>query len=199
MINDAIREVILLSWPTLVIVLSIVVILRVAYISRSERKFVFNEEIFDLLFLAYVLVLFQLVVSQDISGGGTNLMPFREILRYDFGSVGFYKQVIGNMLLFVPLGYFATKYCKIKGLGGITIIILLCSGIIESVQHFIGRSFDIDDIILNTVGGIIGFLIFIALNAIKKHLPSILQKDWIYDLLSIIVIIFIGFYVFKLF
>ena len=160
MIRSTIREAIMVSWPTLVIVLSIVVILRIAYIIKSDRKFVIHEELFDLIFITYVLVLFNLVASQDIAGGGTNLMPFREILRYEIGSTSFYKQVVGNVLLFVPLGYFSTKYCNIKGLGGISIIILLCSTIIESVQHFIGRSFDIDDIILNLVGGIIGFLIY---------------------------------------
>lgn len=198
MIHDALREVIYMSWPTLVIVLSIVIILRLAYISRSERKFVLYEEFIDLLFLSYVLVLFQLVSSQDISGGGTNLMPFREILRYDFKSVEFYKQVMGNVLLFVPLGYFAAKYCRIKGLAGITLITLLCSLIIESVQHFIGRSFDIDDIILNVVGGIAGFIVYITFKAIGRHFPEFLRKDWIKNLISICALIFIGFYIYKL-
>ncbi len=199
MINEALKDVILMSWPTLVIVLAIVIILRVAYLTKSERKFVLYEEIFDLLFLAYVLILFQLVTSQDIAGGGTNWMPFREILRYDVGTTEFYKQVLGNMLLFVPLGYFASKYCKLKGLGGITIITLLCSATIETVQHFIGRSFDIDDIILNVTGGIIGFLIYVALKAIGKHLPEFLRKDWIKNIISIIILVFIVLYTYKLF
>ncbi len=199
MINSAVRDVILLLWPSLVIVLSIVVILRITYILRSDRKFVFHEEIMDFIFLAYVLILFQLVSSQDISGGGTNLMPFKEILRYDFGSANFYRQVLGNILLFIPLGYFASKYCKLKGLGGITLVTLLCSGIIETVQHFIGRSFDIDDIILNLVGGIIGFLIYIAFSAIEKHLPDFLRKDWIKNIIALFIMILIGLYIYKLF
>ena len=90
----AIRSVIKMSLPTLIIVVAIVVILRVTYILKSDkRKFVFHEEIFNLLFLAYLVMLFQLVTSQDIPGGGTNLMPFREIMRYPVGSASFYKQV----------------------------------------------------------------------------------------------------------
>ena len=197
--ESAIRSVIKMSWPTLVIVLTIVVILRVTYIMTSDkRKFCLYEEIFELLFLAYLVLLFQLVTSQDLPGGGTNLMPFREILRYDVGTKAFYKQVFGNILLFIPLGYFATSYCKIKGLGTITLVSLLSSITIEVTQHYIGRTFDIDDIILNVVGGIVGFLLYTALNAIRNHMPKFLQRDWFFNLLSIIVLIVLGLYVYRI-
>ena len=39
MINSTLREAVLISWPTLVIVLSIIIILRITYITRSDRKF----------------------------------------------------------------------------------------------------------------------------------------------------------------
>ena len=188
--ESEIRNVINMTWPTLTIVILIVIILRVTYFIKSERRsFVLHEEVFDLLFLAYLIVLWALVTSQDLSGGGTNFMPFREILRYDYGTVEFYKQVFGNIVLFIPLGYFATSYCKIKNLGTIMVVSLMSSAVIEVVQHFIGRSFDIDDIILNVVGGIIGFLLYISLTAIRNHLPKILRKDWFLSLVSIIIIV----------
>ena len=197
--ESAIRSVIKMSWPTLVIVLTIVVILRVTYIMTSDkRKFCLYEEIFEILFLAYLVLLFQLVTSQDLPGGGTNLMPFREILRYDVGTKAFYKQVFGNILLFIPLGYFATSYCKIKGLGTITLVSLLSSITIEVTQHYIGRTFDIDDIILNVVGGIVGFLIYTALNAIRNHMPKFLQRDWFYNLLSVLRLIALVLYTYKI-
>ena len=197
--ESAIRSVIKMSWPTLVIVLTIVVILRVTYIMTSDkRKVCLYEEIFEILFLAYLVLVFQLVTSQDLPGGGTNLMPFREILRYDVGTKAFYKQVFGNILLFIPLGYFATSYCKIKGLGTITLVSLLSSITIEVTQHYIGRTFDIDDIILNVVGGIVGFLIYTALNAIRNHMPKFLQRDWFYNLLSVLLLIALVLYTYKI-
>ena len=197
--ESAIRSVIKMSWPTLVIVLTIVVILRVTYIMTSDkRKFCLYEEIFEILFLAYLVLLFQLVTSQDLPGGGTNLMPFREILRYDVGTKAFYKQVFGNILLFIPLGYFATSYCKIKGLRTLTLVSLLSSLTIEVTQHYIGRTFDIDDIILNVVGGIVGFLIYTALNAIRNHMPKFLQRDWFYNLLSVLLLIALVLYAYKI-
>lgn len=193
-----IKNVINLTWPTLVIVLSIIIILRLTYIFKSERKsMVLHEELFNLLFLAYLIVLFELVTSQDLPGGGTNFMPFREILRYDYGTRSFYKQVFGNILMFVPLGYYATSYCKIKNLGTITLVSLLASSVIETVQHFIGRTFDIDDIILNVVGGIVGFLLYTGLSAIKNHLPKFMQKDWIYNVISILILALIVIYIIK--
>ena len=197
--ESAIRSVIKMSWPTLVIVLTIVVILRVTYIMTSDkRKFCLYEEIFEILFLAYLVLLFQLVTSQDLPGGGTNLMPFRGILRYEVGTKTFYEQVFGDILLFIPLGYFATSYCKIKGLGTITLVSLLSSITIEVTQHYIGRTFDIDDIILNVVGGIVGFLIYTALNAIRNHMPKFLQRDWFYNLLSVLLLIALVLYAYKI-
>lgn len=197
--TKTISEIINKFWPVVVIVVSILIIMRVTYIVKSDRRsFKLHEEIFNLLFIVYLLLLFQLVSSQELTGGGTNYIPFKEILRYEYGTTGFYKQVVGNILLFIPLGYFATSYCRIKGLGGITIVSLLSSLSIELVQKFIGRSFDIDDIILNIVGGIIGFLLYTALTAIKNHLPKFLSSNWFLNILSIVVLVLLGMYVYRI-
>ena len=200
--EKAFREVILISWPSLAVLLSIVIIMKATrYFSGDEKiHVVIHEEIFNFFFITYLLMLFQLVTSQDIQAyNSTNLVPFKEILRYDVGSKLFYKQVIGNILMFIPFGYFVTSYCKIKGLGKITIVSILSSLVIEWVQHFIGRSFDVDDIILNVIGGVIGFLLYISLNAIRNHLPSFLRKDWFLDLLSIALLVLAVLYVIKIF
>ncbi len=198
--ESAIREVIIKSWPTLAVLVSIVVIMRVTvYFKSQKRDFIIHKEIFDLLFMIYLVLLFQLVTSQDISAlHSTNFMPFREILRYDVGTRAFFKQVIGNILLFIPFGYFISSYCNIKNLGTISIVTLLSSLSIEVVQHFIGRSFDVDDIILNVVGGVIGFLFYISLNAIREHLPKFLRRDWFLNLLSILIFIIIVLYLIKI-
>jgi len=196
----AIREVVISSWPTLIVLLAIFIIMRATiYFKGESRRLILHEELFNLVFMIYLIIFFKLVTSQDIQAyNGTNLMPFREILRYNVGTSGFYKQVVGNILLFVPFGFFVSSYCRIKGLGTITLVSLLSSLTIEVVQHYIGRSFDVDDIILNVVGGIIGFLIFIALNAIKNHLPKFLRKDWFLNLLSIIIIVIIVLYLLNI-
>ena len=179
------------SWPIMAIILAMVIIIRVAYFRNHKKKVSLLNETMLLLFVAYILILFQLVTYENNGFNGVNLIPFKEILRYEFGSKEFTRQVIGNIILFIPFGFFITYYANIKNIGSAFFTTVAASIVIETVQYFIGRSFDIDDIILNVVGGIIGFLLFVALDAIKKHLPALFQKDIIYVVLSILLLVFI--------
>ena len=86
----------------------------------------------------------------------------------------------------------------IKKIGSAFFATLASSLVIEVVQYFIGRSFDVDDIILNVVGGVLGYFVYIALNAIKNHLPKFLQKDFIYNIICLIIFIVIVLYLYNL-
>lgn len=198
MIKSTFFEVLDTTWPTLVIFLTIIILLRVFTILNTSKKFILHEELLLLLFITYILFLFELVTSRDVYMNGTNLVPFREMFRYPVGSENFNRQVIGNILLFMPFGFFATYYTKIKKISSISFMSILVSLTIEVVQKYIGRSFDVDDIILNVVGGILGFLVYIGLDAIRKKLPSIFQKDSFYNFLSILLVIIICLYLFGI-
>lgn len=189
MVKNAVFDLLEGAWPTLVIFLVIVIILRIFYLNNNGKKLILHEEIMMLCFITYILLLFELVTSRDVYIGGTNLVPFREIFRYPVGSVNFYRQVVGNVILFMPFGFFATYYTKISKIRNITFVTFLVSLTIEVVQRYIGRSFDIDDIILNVIGGVAGFLIYVALDAIRKKLPGFFQKDGFYNFLSILLIV----------
>lgn len=194
MIKSTFTSVLNNVWPTLVILEVVIILMRIFYIKNSGKKFILHEELLLLLFVAYILMLFDLVTSRDVYLSGTNLVPFKEILRYSIGSENFNRQVIGNIILFIPLGFFFTYYTRIKKIGSITIIAALISFTIETVQKYIGRSFDIDDIILNVVGGIIGFLIYVGLDAIKKKLPDVFRRNWFYAFLTLILIVLLVLY-----
>lgn len=198
MIKSTFFEVLDTTWPTLVIFLTIIILLRVFTILNTSKKFILHEELLLLLFITYILFLFELVTSRDVYMNGTNLVPFREMFRYPVGSENFNRQVVGNILLFMPFGFFATYYTKIKKISSISFMSILVSLTIEVVQKYIGRSFDVDDIILNVVGGILGFLVYIGLDAIRKKLPSIFQKDGFYNFLSILLVIIICLYLFEI-
>lgn len=198
MIKSTFFEVLDTTWPTLVIFLTIIILLRVFTILNTSKKFILHEELLLLLFITYILFLFELVTSRDVYMNGTNLVPFREMFRYPVGSENFNRQVVGNILLFMPFGFFATYYTKIKKISSISFMSILVSLTIEIVQKYIGRSFDVDDIILNVVGGILGFLVYIGLDAIRKKLPSIFQKDGFYNFLSILLVIIICLYLFGI-
>ena len=190
MIVDTLTSAIMDVWPMVVIFLVVLIAIRTTYIRINHERFVFYREFWNLVFVIYALLLFQLLTSTEMNtNSGLNIVPFTEIFRYKMGSKLFMINVVGNILIFVPFGYFVSGYVKASKVSHILFISLLTSLTVELVQLQIGRSFDIDDIMLKVEGSIIGFLLFIGLTAIKKHLPRIFQSDMFYNLICIIVFV----------
>lgn len=176
-------------WPIIIIITVIVCSLRIAYIIKNKQRFCFYKEIFMLLFILYVMCLFEIVTLQDYNYGLSNYIPFKEIFRYEIGSRLFVKNIIGNILLFLPYGYFAADYIKSKRMLSICFLTMLVSITIECVQLNIGRTFDIDDVILNTIGGIFGYSLYRLLEKINGKLPAFLKTDGFINFIVIIVLI----------
>lgn len=182
-------------WPMLTIFLVIIACVRIAAIKSNNEKLVFHKEFSNLLFIIYILLLYELLTRSELNhNSGYNLVPFTEIFRYPIGSNNFYFNVVGNIVMFIPFGYFISTYIKPKRILPILIVSAISSATIEFVQSCIGRSFDVDDIILNALGAIIGFLLYVALNAIKKYLPGIFAKDIIYNIICLIILALMVFY-----
>ena len=183
------------SLPMLAIFLVIMITTRITYLIINKERFSFSKECFTLFFICYILLLFQLVTGSDISAyGGINYVPFTEIFRYQIGSKMFIVNVIGNIALFIPFGYFVSYYLKTKKHLPIFFITLITSLCIELVQLYIGRSFDIDDILLNCIGGIIGHVGYLLLDKINDHLPKFMRSETFYSLLCIIIMVLAFFY-----
>ncbi len=163
-------------WPMLTIFLVVIASVRIAAVKSNNEKLIFYKEFSYLLFIVYILLLY-------------------EMFRYPIGSKGFYFNVVGNIVMFIPFGYLISTYIKPKRILPILIVSALTSTTVEFVQSCIGRSFDVDDILLNVVGALIGFLLYVSFNAIKKFLPGIFQNELFYNILSIIVLILIVLYV----
>lgn len=199
MFLNTLNETILKIWPELTIFIVVLIVVRAFYLKNSHKKFSFHEEFLNLLFIIYILLLFELLTgTENNSLSGINIIPFSEIFRYEVGSNMFIYNVLGNILLFIPYGYFVARYTESKSLFQIFIICLITSFTVEFLQVKLGRSFDVDDIILNVLGGIVGYFLYSGLNAIRKHLPKFLQKDFIYDILCTIILAVIILYIFNL-
>ena len=177
------------TWPMLVISVIIATVLRITYLVINGKKFVLYEELLKLFFIVYILCLFQIVTAQDISFGGINIIPFKEIFRYEAGTYLFYKNILGNVLLFLPFGFFVAYFVKVDKPFVMILLSLLVSLSIETTQLAIGRVFDVDDIILNVLGGIIGYIIYKILKSIGQSLPSFCRKEWFLDILSILILV----------
>lgn len=189
-VRDAALELLKFSWPMVVISIIVAASLRITYLIKSHTKFVFYEEILMLSFIMYVLLLFQAVTFQDVSWSTHNYIPFKEIFRYDFGSYLFYKNILGNVLLFLPFGFFATKYTKIDKVWQVGLLSIIASLSIEFTQMIIGRVFDVDDIFLNIVGAVLGYLIYKIAKKIYDKLPNSIKRHNV--LLNIITILLAG-------
>lgn len=176
------------SWPMLIMAILIVSSLRIAYLINNKIKFILHKELFYLFYIIYVLCLFQAVTFQDVSWSTFNIIPFKEIFRYEIGSSLFIKNILGNVILFVPLGIFINKYIKITKLRYSVILSFIISLSIEITQGVIGRVFDVDDILLNMIGGTLGFIIYDILKNINYKLPKFLKNDLFLNILSIILV-----------
>ena len=169
--NDLV-EVLHSTWPIVAVSVVSLVSLRIMYLIKYKPKFVLYEEILTLIFIVYILMFFQVVTYQDINSYGNNFIPFKEVTRYSFGSKLFYKNVVGNILLFAPYGFFASYYLRLDKKRIAFILILLVSLSIESIQLVIGRSFDVDDILLNLIGGMIGYFIYRILDRVTDKMSK---------------------------
>lgn len=83
--------------------------------------------------------------------------------------------VLGNIMLFVPLSIILLNYCKCLNSINIIFINFFTSLSFELIQLSTGwGTFDVDDILLNTIGGIIGLIIYRLFNFKQNNFTSII-------------------------
>lgn len=185
-------------WPVIIIITVISCSLRIGYLIKNKADFCFYKELFTLVFILYVMCLFEVVTLQDNNYGLSNFIPFKEIFRYQIGSRLFIKNIVGNILLFLPYGYFASYYLNNNKVWPTALLTIIVSFTIETVQLKIGRTFDVDDIILNTCGGIIGGFIYSLSESLSNRLPKVLKTEGFINFIVIITIILLIIYLFNI-
>lgn len=160
-ITNSLKEVLHYSWPMVVLSCVVLISIRLTYLIKNKQKFVVSNEMMMLTFIVYILCLFQIVTSQDVSSvHGINVTLFKELTRYQIGTRLFYRNIVGNILMFVPFGFFTSYYLKLEKKRVIFYLTLIVAAVIELIQLKIGRAFDVDDIILNMVGSLLGYFLY---------------------------------------
>lgn len=105
-----------------------------------------------------------------------NFTPFREITRYlthidRIGPWLVFINVFGNVLIFVPFGYLVSFFFRKRRMVTLKAFLVSCvfSCVIEVTQLLtrVG-SCDVDDIILNSVGGLLGSLLYFVFRHIRR-------------------------------
>lgn len=165
----------------------IIGLIRLAFRHKRHKIKDKKQEILMILFIAYLAGLASQTIIPRFDFGVAsntgfyfyvhigsirhiNLIPFRTIAQQFAGEIDVNAKDIAsvaalnlaaNLLLFSPLGFFLPaiwdKFISFKRtiLAGMCIVVL-----IEMIQFFIGRSTDIDDVLLNTVGIAVGYGIY---------------------------------------
>lgn len=135
-----------------------------------------NQKLGWILFVLYLVAVAYLMFFSEMNGRGFmakedytyNLVPFREIKRYilyadQIGFRGVFLNLAGNVIGFIPCGFFLpviSQRCRRHWFHTV-ICAYLFSYTIEMAQLLLrAGSCDVDDIILNTLGGVVGYLLF---------------------------------------
>lgn len=135
-----------------------------------------------LLFIIYLLLLIYALFFSESYGrtGGMveyhyNLVPFREIRRYlqypqVLGTYAVVTNLVGNIVGFLPFGAILPVLKRnMRSFWKILLLSFEFSAMIEVTQLItkVG-SFDVDDVILNTLGGVLGYGIFLICNRLRR-------------------------------
>ena len=177
---NAIKEVLYDTWPLIALSSIVLIDIRLTYLLKNKEKIHLGNEMMMLTFIVYILCLFQIVTSQDVSSvHGVNVTLFKELTRYQIGTKLFYRNIIGNIIMFIPFGFFTSYYLKLNKKRTIFYLTLIVSVVIELIQLKIGRAFDVDDIILNMVGSMIGYLLYRLMDRVFGDLSDTIKGTFI--------------------
>ena len=134
------------------------------------------------LFIVYMVFLMYFLFFAEIMGRTYidrdyhyNLTPFREIRRFivyrrTLGWFAVLSNLLGNVLAFVPFGMILPMLTpKCRNFFHIVLLGFDFSLFVETIQLIskVG-SFDVDDLILNTLGVLLGYLSFWICNGIRR-------------------------------
>lgn len=152
-----------------------------------------ESKIWNVIFVTYVFLLIFFVVvkfngsiddrinsikeNRNLGVWNYNLIPFRSITPYlrNISDSYAYTNILGNIVSFVPLGFLIPIIFKKYRTLLETILICIMSIIGIEIFQFIAMVgyLDIDDILLNMFGCLLGYFVYVGFRKLfsKKKLP----------------------------
>lgn len=135
-----------------------------------------------ILFVLYVAFIVYFLIFSDWYGRTGvmqeyryNLVLFQEIKRFweyraQLGTFAMFTNLFGNVLIFVPFGFFMPMASKHRSFFSTLFYSFGLSLCVETFQLLtrVG-SFDVDDLFLNTIGGVVGYIIFAICAAARRR------------------------------
>ena len=171
--------------PYMLIAIPIYLVARFLYIKFKKAELNIRREVALFIFVIFIVGLTSQTVIPKIEFGvnglgvvengvhQTNLIPFTVFSQTHY-EVFINKNInyflinfLGNIILFIPFGLAVPFLWEVSGKIAVFIGFLF-SLFIESCQLFLARGTDIDDLMLNTFGTLLGVIIFKFLKKFGK-------------------------------
>ena len=135
-----------------------------------------------ILFVLYIIFIIYFLIFSDWYGRTGEmqeyhytLVLFKEIKRFweyrdQVGMFAMFTNLFGNVIIFMPFGFFMPMASKYRSLFSTVFYSFGLSLCVETFQLVtkVG-SFDVDDLLLNTIGGLAGYILFIICAAIRRR------------------------------
>ena len=140
----------------------------------QDKKEKILAGLYILFFMYLCLMIWEVFIGPYRSYSGIrryNLYPFKTIMafllnanKYNFEVI--FINLIANIITFIPLGFFISvlfrRSCRVINVALYSMLIIIC---IEIGQYILNVGvLDIDDVVLNTIGCVLGFMIYKAVN-----------------------------------
>lgn len=151
------------------------------------RNQLLHKYMIYIVFVVYIVFLLKIVLFKtssfiDILNGNlsagyrsANLIPFKTIVDFfkleGFSVLRIVSNTFGNIAIFMPMGYLMPIIFKrINKLNKVVILSFLVSIMFEILQYtFYLGTMDVDDVILNLLGGSIGYLVYFMVNKLACY------------------------------
>lgn len=160
-------------------------------VSRKNNNKV--TKMFSMIFIVYIIALFSLVGIPSIDyievDFGFNFIPLLDIVLSP-------KTSLLNILLFIPLGIFLPMLWKEKYNNKFLKVLMfgfVLSLVVEVLQIFTFRLTDINDLITNTLGTIIGYLLYVKFLKNNKIILKNINSEKLNPIILIVTIFIIMF------
>lgn len=176
--------------PITLLVGLLYIIFRFLKLKKNNSDINYKREILYLIFICYIVGLFNLVLVPinfwDIIWYNIfynfNENPFAGIFDFSYNFIPtIYKiiigeytldswakaMIVGNFLMFIPMGILLSLCFENVNKKNIFKYAVLIPLAIEVLQLVVGRSFDIDDLLMNFLGIVIGFFIVELVKKLK--------------------------------
>jgi glycopeptide antibiotics resistance protein len=175
----------------MIIFLPVYIIARLIFVKIKRRRSNLAREavlaVFSIYCFGLAVMLFRPAYGIDLvdimrnnaERGAVNLTPFKTIHMYityadHFNLKTVVENLLGNVLVFSPIGLgLPMLWTRWQRLWRVLLFGLLAPTLVETIQYFTARCADVDDLILNCLGTVVGYLLYRLIVLLARLLPKL--------------------------